>query len=273
MKKLLSTVCVVVTAVVMLTPTKTEAQNPTWELYGWDNHKIQYKPVGGMIGLIWRWRTEEVKMIDVYEPGVFADEGHAYKDVYYGYETDNPDHYNYVASAHALTLHHNSGTPRFTNVEDFHVVCGIGSTNNPPKNYPAVEMEGKAYMVGRQIDWISSKRREVHTHYTWIKITAQHTSGGTKNFTLTVTYSVEGSARKTKISTPILLAPGGSTTMRLSVPGNRRWASIVSIDVRENRPLEVPQHPKTAPPVGDSGPPSGRPKQPIVRANSQESSN
>ena len=28
--------CVVVTAVVMLTPTKTEAQNPTYELYGTD---------------------------------------------------------------------------------------------------------------------------------------------------------------------------------------------------------------------------------------------
>ena len=100
---------------------------------------------------------------------MFADEGHAIKDVYYGYEMDNPDHYNYVASAHALTMHHNSGTPRFTNVEDFHVVCGVGVEDCLHQDYPAVEMEGKAYMVGRQVDWISSKRREVHTHYTWIK--------------------------------------------------------------------------------------------------------
>ena len=50
MKKLLSTVCVVVTAVVMLTPTKTEAQNPTYELFGVDGTYKQSKPWSGIIG-------------------------------------------------------------------------------------------------------------------------------------------------------------------------------------------------------------------------------
>ena len=222
--------------------------------------------------MIWRWRTEEIKMIDVYKLGSFADEGHAIKDVYYGYEMDNPDYYNYVASAHALTMHHNSGTPRFTNVEDFRKVCGVGVEDCLHQDYPAVEMEGKEYMVGRQVDWISSKRREVHTHYTWIKITAQHTTGGTKNFIVTVTYSVEGNSTRTRVSAPISLAPGQSIIRSLSVPGKGKWANILSVDIREKKKPAIPQPPRIqpgTPPGLPPTPPLPGPRRP--RSQSEES--
>lgn len=78
----------------LLASTKTEAQNPTWELYGWCNKK-QYKPVGGGdwfdLALAHRGSQNDRRL----QTGVFADEGHAIKDVYYNsYEMNNPDHYN-----------------------------------------------------------------------------------------------------------------------------------------------------------------------------------
>ena len=274
MKKLISTVCVVVTAVVMLTPTKTEAKNPTWELYGTDTHRKQYKPYSGVLGWFYRWRTEELKIIRVIQPGGNV-EGYATHNVYYPYSMDPSDDnyvYNYVAAAYAKTKHLNSGDPNYRNIHDYHMVCGIGQVDQPRKEYPAVGMEAKAHMVGRQIDQISSTRREYYHYRTHIKVTDQRTTGGTKNFTLTVTYSGEGSARKTKISTPISLPPGGFILMTLDVPGRGKWASIVSIDVRENRPLEVPQPPSIqqgTPPGLPPTPPLPGPRRP--RTQSEES--
>ena len=135
-------------------------------------------------------------------------------------------------------------------------------------------MESKAHVVGQFTDHISgSDQKEVYRHTTYLKVTAQHTTGGTKNFTVTVTYSVNGSYTRTKISKRISLAPGESTTMRLSATGSRRnWATIISIDVRENRPLEVPQPPRIqqrTPPGLPPTPPLPGPRRP--RTQSEES--
>ena len=263
--------CVVVTAVVMLTSTKTEAQNPTWELYGTDLHIKYVKRHYGLFNLFWRWRWEEYNKIKVYEPGGDI-EGDAIKRVYYGYERNNPEHYNYVHSSHAKTVHLNSGDPNFENEYDFHWVCGIEKRQDQPeKKYPAVGMEAKAHVVGTITEHVSgASNKEKYKHTTYLKVTAQHKTGGTKDFTVTVTYQVEGGYGRTKISKQISLAPGESTTMKLSVPGNREWANIISIDVRENRPLEIPQPPRFMQPI-DSPPPPSPPGLPIIRPRSAES--
>lgn len=140
-------------------------------------------------------------------------------------------------------------------------------------------MEAKAHVVGTITDHISgADNKEKYKHTTHIKITAQHTSGGTEKFTVTVTYSVNGSYTRTKISNQISLAPGESTTMRLSAPGGRRnWASIISIDVRENRPLEVLQRPVRSPVLMPDTIPPGNQMPPtppnLVRPRSEESPN
>ncbi len=275
MRKLLSAVCVVVTAVVMLTPTKTEAQNPTWELYGIDRHYKQYKPRGGWISFFYRWRTEERNEVFVYKPGGTY-EGLATKKVWYGYSmTPGDDNYipGYIHHSYKKTLHLNEGDPSFRNMDHYNMDCDGTKYSYLHQKYPVVGMEGKAHVVGTVVDQSSLKRREVRTHETNIKITSKHTTGGTKNFTVTVTYRVEGSGTWTKVSAPISLAPGESTTKSLSVPGGRNWADIISVDIRENKPPSIPQPPRTAPPYLENPPPiSGRPH-PIVRPRSEESSN
>ena len=88
-------------------------------------------------------------------------------------------------------------------------------------------MEGKAHVVGTVVDQSLFRYREVCTHETNIKITAKHTTGGTKNFTVTVTYSVEES----------------STMTRIFVPCKGKWANILSVDIREKKKPAIPQPP------------------------------
>lgn len=114
----------------LLAPTATEAQNPTWELYGTDLHIKYVKDHYGLFNLFWRW--EEYNEVKVYEPGGNI-EGHAIKRVYYGYELNNPEHYNYVHSEHAKTVHLNSGDPNFENEYDFQWICGREKRQDQPE--------------------------------------------------------------------------------------------------------------------------------------------
>ena len=263
--------CVVVTAGVMLTPTKTEAQNPTWELYGMDKHIKYEKRYYGLFNLFWYWRKASQEIIKVDEPGGDR-EGYATKTVWH-YDLDS-EYVGYAHLEHAKTEHWNNREPSFTNVSDYIIWVGGEKTDHPPKKYPAVGMEGKAHVVGTITEHVSgASNKEVYRHTTYLKVTAQHKTGGTKNFTVTVTYQVAGRYGRTKISKQISLAPDESTTMRLSAPGGRRnWATIISIDVRENRPLEVPQPPRIqqgTPPGLPPTPPLPGPRRP--RTQSEES--
>ena len=107
--------------------------------------------------------------------------------------------------------------------------------------------------------------------HTYIKVTDQRTTGGTKNFTLPVTYSVEGSARKTNLFPPISLPPGGSILMTLDVPGRGEWANILSIDIREKKKPAIPQPPRITPPIDSPPLPSPPGRRPIIRPRSEES--
>ena len=272
MKKLLSTVCVVVTAVVMLTPTKTEAQNPTYELFGMDNVHKQSKPWSGIIGWFFDWKNDGYTIIQVYQPGGTY-EGHAEKKEYYGYSMD-PDDDNYIPGyihhSYKKTLHMNEGDPSFRNIDDYNMDCDGTKYSYKHQDYPAIDMEAKEYFVGEQVVRTSTTTRKVYISLTNIKITAQHTTGGTKNFTVTVTYSVEGSSTRTRISVPISLAPGQSIIRSLSVPGKGKWANILSIDIREKKKPAIPQPPRITPPID---PPPSPPGRPIIRPRSEESSN
>ena len=271
MKKLISAVCVVVTAVVMLTPTKTEAQNPTYELYGTDKTYKQSKPWSGIIGWFFRWKTNEYTIIRVYEPGGTY-EGRAENMVKY-YDEDDEEVIGYVARAIKETLYLNEGDPSYKNVTYDHHIVG-GGVDNMLKTIsgPAVEMESKEYFVGTQVIRTSTTTRTVYRSFTKIKITAQHTTGGTKNFIVTVTYSVEGSSTRTRVSAPISLAPGQSIIRSLSVPGKGKWANILSVDIREKKKPAIPQPPRIqqgTPPGLPPTPPLPGPRRP--RSQSEES--
>lgn len=263
--------CVVVTAVVMLTPTKTEAQNPTYELFGTDKTYKQSKPWSGIIGWFFRWKTNEYTIIRVYEPGGTY-EGRAENMVKY-YDEDDEEVIGYVARAIKETLYLNEGDPSYKNVTYDHHIVG-GGVDNMLKTIsgPAVDMESKEYFVGTQVVYTSTTTRTVYRSFTKIKITAQHTTGGTKNFIVTVTYSVEGSSTRTRVSAPISLAPGQSIIRSLSVPGSHNWANILSVDIREKKKPAIPQPPRITPPI-DSPPPPSPPGRPIIRPRSEESSN
>ena len=268
MKKLITAVCVVVTAVVMLTPTKTEAQNPTYELFGVDGTYKQSKPWSGIIGWFFDWKTDEYTIINVYEPGGIF-EGHAENMVKY-YDEDDEDVIGYVARAIKYTLHLNYGDPSYINVTYDHHIVGGGIDNMLDfVSGPVVDMESKEYLVGEQIVSTSTTTRTVYRGETNIKITAQHTTGGTKNFIVTVTYSVEGSSTRTRVSAPISLAPGQSIIRSLSVPGKGKWANILSVDIREKKKPAIPQPPRITPPIDSPPSPPGRP---IIRPRSEESS-
>lgn len=271
MKKLLSTVCVVVTAVVMLAPTKTEAQNPTYELFGVDGTYKQSKPWSGIIGWFFDWDTDEYTIIWVYEPGGIF-EGHAENVVKY-YDDDDESPIGYVHKTVKYTLHLNYGDPSYENIEYKNYYVGGGEYDFLKHiDGPAVDMESKEYLVGEQVVSTSTTTRTVYRGETNIKITAQHTTGGTKNFIVTVTYSVEGSSTRTRVSAPISLAPGQSIIRSLSVPGKGKWANILSVDIREKKKPAIPQPPRIqpgTPPGLPPTPPLPGPRRP--RTQSEES--
>ena len=269
MKKLLSTVCVVVTAVVMLAPSNAEAQNPTYELFGNDKTYKQSKP-GGIIGWFRRWKTVEYTRIDVYEPGGTY-EGRAKNWVKY-YDDDDESPIGYVHKTFRETLYLNEGDPSYENVEYKNVFVGGGEYDFLKHiDGPAIDMEAKEYFVGTQVVDTSTTTRTVYRSFTKIKITAQHTTGGTKNFTVTVTYSVEGSSTRTRVSAPISLAPGQSVIRSLSVPGKGKWANILSVDIREKKKPAIPQPPRITPPIDSPPLPSPPGRRPIIRPRSEES--
>ena len=255
----------------LLAPTKTEAQNPTYELFGVDGTYKQSKPWSGIIGWFRRWKTGEYTRIDVYEPGGTC-EGCAKNMVKY-YDEDD-DVIGYVARAIKYTLHLNYGDPPYINVTYDHHIVGGGIDNMLDfVSGPVVDMESKEYFVGEQVVRTSTTTRKVYISLTNIKITAQHTTGGTKNFIVTVTYSVEGSSTRTRISVPISLAPGQSIIRSLSVPGKGKRANILSVDIREKKKPAIPQPPRITPPIDSPPLPSSPGRRPIIRPRSEESSN
>lgn len=130
----------------------------------------------------------------------------------------------------------------FRNVENYIDHCRDGNcTRNDylesvprEEQQPALFLSSKAMVVGR-IDQAFSEVRRVKEHRTRLKITATHTSG-TKNFTLTIKYRVEGSTEVTTVQSSVVLKPGQKKSMMLFVPGSGSWASIDSITATEDRP-------------------------------------
>ena len=109
---------------------------------------------------------------------------------------------------------------------------------------PAVEFKSKQWLVGSRtwytgLSWLGtvtlSSNKHVGRWRTYMKLTAQHTSGGAKRFTVIIDYYVEGSPTATRITQHVTLSPGETTTMTLSTPSGD-WASIGGVTIRENAP-------------------------------------
>ena len=81
----------------------------------------------------------------------------------------------------------------------------------------------------------ATTQKHVGRYRTSMKLTAQHTSGGAKRFTVIIDYYVEGSPTATRITQHVTLSPGETTTMSLSAP-SEDWATIGGVTIRENAP-------------------------------------
>lgn len=127
---------------------------------------------------------------------------------------------------------------------------------------PAAEFKSKDWLVGSRtwytgLSWLgtinASTQKHVGRWRTSMKLTAQHTSGGAKRFTVIIDYYVEGAPTATRITQHVTLSPGETTTMTLSAPRGD-WASIGGVTIRENAPPAPIPNPGNGGGSGGDGP-------------------
>ena len=140
----------------------------------------------------------------------------------------------------------------------------VNKINLGDDDIPAVEFKSKQWLVGSRtwytgLSWLGtitlSSNKHVGRWRTYMKLTAQHTSGGAKLFTVIIDYYVEGSPTATRITQHVTLSPGGTTTMTLSAPKGD-WASIGGVTIRENAPPAPIPNPGNGGRSGDGDGPS-----------------
>ncbi len=215
---------VIAVALVGLAPPTAQAQVPTHDVYDIDTAYL-YEYVGGQ----WYETLTEVNRVNFPRSRPSAPKGTA------SYRSALPMQDCPSSGLRAGALEVRStvwyvGLP-FLNRENYIEHCRDGQRHRndylekiPREDQqPAEYLGSKAMVVGR-MEQTFSKVRRVKEHRTRLKIKATHTSG-TKNFTLTVKYRVEGSTEVTTVQSSVVLRPNMMTTMTLSVPGGGSWAT------------------------------------------------
>ena len=225
----------VLTLTMLVGVQNAEAQSPTIDVYGvdatWENVYI-----GGQ-------QHEMFSTINSINPLSSSAKGYATWRYENPYNCTSSFNYFEKRRAHA-TVWYRNGTHRnrYFYADQYDENCplerhnfleGSGSTNAPP-----IYLEEKAMVVGTIETYLSPGQMRGSSHLTKAQLTATHTSG-TKNFTVTVKYRVEGSSTVTTVQHSVILKPSRIRIMTLSVPGGDSWATIDSITVHENRPPVV----------------------------------
>ena len=274
-KAVIAAFLAVVTALTSL-PNDAEAASqslappPTYELYGTDyKWKYRFEVTGYSLipGIpdVGAWDLAEYERHRTYKPGSRGrEEGVAYlRRIFPKYWRENYKQNYYVKETKWFVPDNDPQTPEYENLN--HHISGqeggnfLSGTNDPP----VIDLKSKRSLVGRKttytgLDWFghptSGSGKTLEIWRTRMKLTAQHTSGGAKRFTVTVNYGVNGSYSPTSVSRSVTLSPGETTTMSLRAPSGG-YAVILSVDIRENAPPVVPPTPNNGGGNGGSGGP------------------
>ena len=244
------------------------APPPTYELYGRDSKWTYIFNVTGYslipgIPDVGAWRLSVFERHRTYEPGSRGrTEGVAYYHYYYPkYWQEDYEQFDLVKETKWFVPDNDPQTPEYENLK--HYISGPEGGNFLDKDPPVIDLKSKRSLVGRKttyawLDWFgrptSGSVKTVEIWRTRMKLTAQHTSGGAKRFTVTVNYGVNGSYSPTSVSRSVTLSPGETTTMYLSAPSGS-YATILSVDIREKAPPAPPPTPNNGGGSGGSGGP------------------
>ena len=229
----------VVVGVGLLVGSNAEAQVPTYDVYGIDTI-YWHLYVGG------QWHETDTAVNHVYKPGRSTEgvASYRYADPNYDCSPLSMDNL-FTKESVKRTIWYSDGS--YLNKENYREYCVHGKLrrDNRIRDVPLEEQEparylsSKAMVVGTIEQALSSRVKRTKQHLTRLMIKSTHTSG-TKNFTLTIKYRVEGSTEVTTVQSSVVLKPKRIRIMTLSVPGGGSWATIDSISFHENRPPDPP---------------------------------
>lgn len=257
-KAVIAAFLAVVTALTSL-PNDAEAAAPppTYELYGTDT-KRTYRVVNlGIVPImpIYRfgaWERAKVEINRVYKPGSRGREESVATSRYY-WDEGTRETYGVILTAKSTKWFvADNQKPEYDNLYHYRTekdpVTGKRSrydfVRRGDKDPAVIDLGSKAWLVGSRtwytgLGWRgnvnSGTQKHVGRWRTSMKLTAQHTSGGAKRFTVNIDYGVNGSTDPTTISRSVTLSPGETTTISLFSPGGD-WSNILDVSIRENAP-------------------------------------
>ena len=255
-KAVIAAFLAVITALTsLLNDAEAAAPRPTYEFYGTDIKRTYRVKDAGVVPIMpiarfGAWDLMDLKINRVYEPGSRDREESVVTWRHYWPEGTQETYGCYYDTGSTRWYVSDGQTPEWENLfhyyrqKDFET----GKVENISHAYidkiPAAEFKSKQWLVGSRT-WLtgrgwfgninSSTQRHVGRWRTKMKLTAQHTSGGAKRFTVIIDYYVEGSPTATRITQHVTLSPGETTTMTLSAPSGD-WADIGGVTIRENAP-------------------------------------
>ena len=230
------------------------APPPTYEFYGTDIERI-YRVVNlGIVPImpIYRfgaWDLMDLKINRVCKPGSRDREESVVTWRHHWPEGTQETYGRYYDTGSTRWYVSDGQDPPFDNrfhyyLEKDFTTGKVNEINLGNDDIPAAEFKSKDWLVGSRtwytgLGWRGNINSGTQKHAgrwrTYMKLTAQHTSGGAKRFTVIIDYYVEGSPTATRITQHVTLSPGETTTMTLSAPSGD-WASIGGVTIRENAP-------------------------------------
>ncbi len=257
-KAVIAAFLAVVTALTSI-PNDAEAASPppTYELYGTDTKRTYRVKDAGIVLImpIYRfgaWELAEQEINRVRRPGSRGREESVATWRYY-WDKGTRETYGVILSAKSTKWFvADNQKPEYDNLYHYRTekdpVTGKRSrydfVRRGDKDPAVIDLGSKAWLVGSRT-WLtgrgwfgnvnSSTQKHVGRWRTYMKLTAQHTSGGAKRFTVNIDYGVNGSTDPTTISRTVTLSPEETTTISLSSPGGD-WSNILDVSIRENAP-------------------------------------
>ena len=277
-KAVIAAFLAVVTALTSL-PNGAEAASralappPTYEFYGTDIERIYViKDAGTIIPLLLHgavWVLESRETHRFVKPGS-RDRLKSIATYQLDWPTGTQETYGRYYDTGSTRWYVSDGQdPPFDNrfhyyLEKDFTTGKVNEINLGDDDIPAAEFKSKDWLVGSRtwytgLSWLgtinASTQKHVGRWRTSMKLTAQHTSGGAKRFTVIIDYYVEGAPTATRITQHVTLSPGETTTMTLSAPSGD-WASIGGVTIRENAPPAPIPNPGNGGRSGDGDGPS-----------------
>ena len=220
---------------------RASAPPPTYEFYGTDIERTYViEDVGTIIPLLLHggvWDIMDLKINRVCKPGSRDREESVATWRHYWPEGTQETYGRYYDTGSTRWYVSDGQDPPFDNrfhyyLEKDFTTGKVNEINLGDDDIPAAEFKSKDWLVGSRtwytgLSWLgtinASTQKHVGRWRTYMKLTARHTSGGAKLFTVIIDYYVEGAPTATRITQHVTLSPGETTTMTLSAPSGD-WA-------------------------------------------------